>query len=648
MVVLIIDQDKKNKKSLIQYLNNLKHFENLILHSFLSHKIFLSFSNLIKNIDLLIYSNYNKNYNSIEKIQQKLLENYNEFETCIINYEDFHDDKTNKNIQCKIIHSPLKTSKLEEIIQEIYSTKNNQNYQQDPPPSNIIDNNLLEDYKESAKKYCPHDYKIEEYIKQDQLTYIYSAIQISINRPLTLHILKPNLLNELNTKENLQNEIKNKAQIIHDHIETIYDGGIEKENIFYSHQSFQGKTIHKLIKEDYTFNENEISQILSDISSVFTYIQKLNITTNIQTIASNIISTSEYGYCIKNRVTSLKSVNECSNIKTLAKTLLQLKITNKHNNLNTLLNNMLNNNIDDWEQINNIISNKDFNNNLTSSTNKKNPKSGKYSPFYLPILILLIIGFFLISFLKKYIFKNNELINPMIKISRSDLQNKQKFPEFYISKYEVTIGQYEKFLLELNSHTNPKIFDHINQPKTKTNHFPKNWNNIINSIKSKSKHYEVKLTLHYPIFNVDWWDAYAFAKYKKCRLPTAEEWEISAFGKNKAPYPWGSKFNPKFLNSGYDFTNDKKSGGEIDGYKMWCPVNIYLKDISPTKVTNLAGNVTEWTNTWDNHPFYPDKKIPSVRGGSFISKNDFTINIKKTAKSPNEQLETLGFRIASD
>ncbi|MEK7485640.1 MAG: formylglycine-generating enzyme family protein, partial [Planctomycetota bacterium] len=135
---------------------------------------------------------------------------------------------------------------------------------------------------------------------------------------------------------------------------------------------------------------------------------------------------------------------------------------------------------------------------------------------------------------------------------------------YYIDQYEVTVKQYAQFLKEIrNKELNPCC--HLEEPSRK-NHIPNKW---------KSQLLEPNM----PVVDVDWYDAYAYAKWAEKRLPTEAEWEKAARGPQGKTYPWGedyptAKHTNFFLNSGCFV-----QGGS------------YPKGVSVYGIHDLAGNV---------------------------------------------------------
>ena len=104
----------------------------------------------------------------------------------------------------------------------------------------------------------------------------------------------------------------------------------------------------------------------------------------------------------------------------------------------------------------------------------------------------------------------------------------------------------------------------------------------------------------YPVANITWWDALAYARWVGKRLPTEEEWEKAARGPDGRRFPWGNEFDESLANAG---------GG-------YAPINSYLEGASVYGVFNIAGNVAEWTATvYEPYPLL-EALLPSDFGGT--------------------------------
>ncbi len=219
---------------------------------------------------------------------------------------------------------------------------------------------------------------------------------------------------------------------------------------------------------------------------------------------------------------------------------------------------------------------------------------------------------------------------------------KKTLPDFWIDKYEVTYGQYATFVKALEDHPTTE-FDHKEQPRSKNSamHKPPNWEIYYPNAREGHPVHKTPIDLSCPVMEVDFWDAYAYAKWKGRELPTEEEWEKAARGPKGSIYPWGDEFDPKKVNSNADFnSNDPAAKGQVDGFNFWNPVDKVKGDKSPFGIVGMAGNVREWTNTWDT-----GKKHPIIKGGSFMS-SDVRLDQRMDA-DPSGINESIGFRTIS-
>lgn len=234
---------------------------------------------------------------------------------------------------------------------------------------------------------------------------------------------------------------------------------------------------------------------------------------------------------------------------------------------------------------------------------------------------------------------------------------KVTLPKFYISEYEVTIGQYAQFLdfLEKNP-DKADSFAHPKQPKGKS-HVPVGWadmkelNPPMPGYYARAKQWgayqSAALDVNSPVFGVDWFDAYAYAKWKGQRLPTEQEWEKAARGTDGRKFPWGNEENPTRANTGIDLSPNPKEGGDKDGFKRWSPVDAKKGDKSPFGVFDAAGNVSEWTATYASTPDSGGDQMPVIRGGNWKNQ-DPSVTRRVVKLLDLQQDDALGFRTASD
>jgi formylglycine-generating enzyme required for sulfatase activity len=223
-----------------------------------------------------------------------------------------------------------------------------------------------------------------------------------------------------------------------------------------------------------------------------------------------------------------------------------------------------------------------------------------------------------------------------------------KLKAFYIDRYEVTNGDYAKFIdakgYEKKEHWSADGWKWLEKAGRK---LPKKWESIRKTLKDDfDKH---------PVVGVSWFEAEAYAKYAGKRLPTEAEWERAARGTDQRKFPWGNSFE-----DGYR----KKPTGEV-GRTVKGGTN--AADKSPVGAMDMGGNVAEWTASWLSP--YPGTKAKSrywgkdairrlkvARGGSwrFLDEGPRPVEHKCTVtyrmkEYPHDNGYTfVGFRLAKD
>lgn len=227
-----------------------------------------------------------------------------------------------------------------------------------------------------------------------------------------------------------------------------------------------------------------------------------------------------------------------------------------------------------------------------------------------------------------------------------------KMTAFYISKYEITIAEFEQFVAETGYIPYSEKYGsyHFNHT-AKKRIFKKNvnWKTDTAGIFIPRKSYNL------PVTNITWFDAMAYCKWlskkteKYYRLPTEAEWEYAARGGKKSR---------GFLYSG---SNDLKEVGwtKTDLIKPNLPKTIGLKKNNELGLYDMTGNVNELCLdffTRQNYSYQKENPVNDhinsdtvfvVKGGSYLSKEHRCRVYYRTiaGNNPFHHYYTLGFRV---
>jgi formylglycine-generating enzyme required for sulfatase activity len=137
----------------------------------------------------------------------------------------------------------------------------------------------------------------------------------------------------------------------------------------------------------------------------------------------------------------------------------------------------------------------------------------------------------------------------------------------------------------------------------------------------------------YPVVNVDWEAANRYCAWAGKRLPTADEWEIAASfapaTQRRYRFPWGDQFLIQAANSA------PAAVGDTQAVRTYQPIGD-----SPFGISDLAGNVAEWTATAAEGGYV-------VKGGSYQDDAAALEVATRRTLPPATAEPWLGFRCAA-
>ncbi len=208
---------------------------------------------------------------------------------------------------------------------------------------------------------------------------------------------------------------------------------------------------------------------------------------------------------------------------------------------------------------------------------------------------------------------------------------KENLKGFFIDRAEVTNSQYQRFV-DAGGYSNrtfwdPKALELIDGFKDSTGlPGPAGWRS--------GRYPEGEKDL--PVRGISFYEAQAYARWADKRLPTELEWEKAASWDEskgvKRIFPWGNMF---------EFEDRSWCNvGDTDGPKA---AGSFPHDKSPYGLSDMAGNVSEWTGTMRG------KKMV-VRGGSYrdISESRARTTFSGYTCDPAQRRPHIGFRCARD
>ena len=497
------------------------------------------------------------------------------------------------------------------------------------------------------------DYRVQQLLGRGGWGKHYAALQLSVNRRVGLNVLDPEMAQEEHNRMHFLADARAKAAVQHPFIVSVFEADEQNGLVFYTHESLDGATMQERIERGQFLDEKTALQVLKVAAEGLQYLWSRNLAhgpldaSGLRVGADNIARLANLA-----TAESDPSVTMESEIRTLGAIIQQLVAGRPiSNGLRAFLARMTGgpNPVTSWPVVLQAVKALEPKVIPVEAAKIKAAddaamraleaaSTAKKRALYISVATLaalcLVMGFVL----WKFVVTNARKLDAQILIPSGNYivgspEDARKAPlgTYEIDKYEVTIGDYAKFIAwcernPLKEHD----FDHP-RGERRTSHVDRDVKTLIQNAEVRGGRVfkpagdpGAEIDLNCPIVGVTFWDAYAYARWRGTvldkdniprDLPTEEEWEAAARGTKGYTYPWGDELKVKNFNSNEGYTPQKPGSTKTaDGYNFWAPVDAFSSDESGFKVVGMAGNVCEWVYRKEG-----STEIPLLKGGSFAT-----------------------------
>lgn len=481
------------------------------------------------------------------------------------------------------------------------------------------------------------DYVAKKCLAEGNSTRTWLAEQASVGRMVLIEELKPESIKE---SENFLADVRAKAAVEHPLVGSIYEASTAKGLCFFAHELLPGETLHARRAVGEKIKPQRFAHILRRIADANTYYESHDKATSRLDLDAVHIDTN--GVIRMKNLAVAGSRHPDHSLRDVLKiggdfeSMLDLDQPGATRCL-TLLAWMRGENVPEplhWDQIRGYCEH--IEQQLAEPSDVLAPataamRSDKRSAFVwigLTLLIVLILSVFMVTKQKKpveAVMAKPDLVSVEGGTHKIPGSAPIQVEPFRISAYEVTIGEYVEFLntiAVLSKDREERTFDHPDQPAEKPNHEPDDWSVLYAAAKAGEEWNEREMDVNLPVVGVDWWDAYAYSKWKRSNLPTQEQWQAALAAGTDAP-----------------------SSVPVS---EWIPVTAESEDKTSNGLLGMAGSVSEWTLEARLSPSNPlGAPLWVIAGGSYLKPGKGAASLEWVADRSLRRPD-LGFRICKD
>lgn len=481
------------------------------------------------------------------------------------------------------------------------------------------------------------DYVAKSLLGENDTTRTWLAEQSSVGRMVLIEELKPGAMV---SKEGFLAEVRAKAAVEHPLVGSIYEAFTEGDSCYFAQELLPGDTLAELVKKERVFPAGHFAHIVRKISEANLYHESHDNATSPLSLGS-VYMDAQGVVRVRNLViTGTRSAEDSRrDLVKMGHDLVDLLDHSKPGATRCLavLSWMRGHDVSEpigwaqvWEYFGQIQQQlAGPSKGIAPATRVLGTRKSKTLVWVIAaVLFGLLAAVFLLPSPEKEEVEVPEK-QRWVNVATAAYRTPDGF-EFRVSEYdlattETTIGEYGEFLESLailERDGSERIYDHREQPEEKRSHLPDDWELLYEAAKTKTVWNDEEMDLDHPVVGVDWWDAYAYAKWKRGFLPTQEQWlgALMASGDEPSDIP----------------------------VSQWVSVEDETLDQTVSGLLGMAGSVSEWTAEPRANPANPlGDELWVIIGGSYLTPGKGATTRVFTANRSMRRPD-LGFRIARE